>query len=519
MNYRMVVVGLRITWILIIIWYELGVFFSSVRHCYWPDSTLSVSPSESQSAPSHVLLIADPQVLDHRSYPERGPYLTYLTQLVVDLNLRKNWWAALRKRPDAVIFLGDMMDGGRFDMSDDEYELYYRRFKSIFTGPTGIPTYFLPGNHDIGLQVRESGSFSPHAHTRYLSHFGPLNRHVTIANHTFVLLDAPSLVEEDNERANHAKTYTEWIPRRNGPVELVKSIGRKQPESDPVVLLSHIPLSRDTYNCGPLREKGTIRPGIGFGYQNTLGEEVTTFLLEELRPSVVFSGDDHDYCEINHTSVVDNDRSQIREVSIKSLSMAMGIKRPGFQLLSLAQGHAEASAKLHRTHADAPCLLPDQIAIYISVYIPLLLVSLFVVLVSNMLRVRSFRTSTRQHRRRSSSPRLRSTIRTQEPGDLSEDEPWHDVSYLLPQPPFTPLPKPTLSRRQPPFSFVMYGGRRRIMCPEALRRIYVYCMVATRTPRQQRSYGLWGGFIRDARDIAAFPLTVFIVISWWMTFC
>ena len=43
-----------------------------------------------------------------------------LSQRMVDLNLRKSWWATLRLRPDMVIFLGDMMDNGRFDMSDDE---------------------------------------------------------------------------------------------------------------------------------------------------------------------------------------------------------------------------------------------------------------------------------------------------------------------------------------------------------------------------------------------------------------
>jgi hypothetical protein len=40
---------------------------------------------------------------------------------VVDLNLRKNWRAALRKKPDVVVFLGDMMDGGRFAMTENEY--------------------------------------------------------------------------------------------------------------------------------------------------------------------------------------------------------------------------------------------------------------------------------------------------------------------------------------------------------------------------------------------------------------
>ncbi|GLB37552.1 putative calcineurin-like phosphoesterase [Lyophyllum shimeji] len=383
MHHRVVVNGLRVSWILITIWYELVIFLSSVRHCHWPDLARSSLAAVGHSS-TQVLLVADPQILDHRSYPERGPYLTYVTRLVVDLNLRKNWWAALQKRPDAIVFLGDMMDGGRFNMSDEEYEGYYGRFRSIFAIPTGVPTYFIPGNHDVGL--RASSSFSPHARSRYISHFGPLNSRVTIANHTFVLLDAPGLVEEDMERQRHGRTYTTWTPRAGGPVEFVRSIAREN-GNDPVVLLSHIPLSRDAFDCGPLREKGTIRQGIGLGYQNTLGKEATAFLLEELRPSVVFSGDDHDYCETWHPSLVDNAASQIREVSVKSLSMAMGIQRPGFQLLSLApQGHLEDATIAPKRHADAPCVLPDQLTIYLSAYIPLLLASLFILLVANTIR-------------------------------------------------------------------------------------------------------------------------------------
>lgn len=45
-----------------------------------------------------------------------------LTQFLVDFNLRKAWKVArdLRPRADVVIFLGDMMDNGRAEMSDEE---------------------------------------------------------------------------------------------------------------------------------------------------------------------------------------------------------------------------------------------------------------------------------------------------------------------------------------------------------------------------------------------------------------
>lgn len=45
-----------------------------------------------------------------------------LTQFIVDFQLRKAWKVArdLGPRPDAVVFLGDMMDNGRGDMGDEE---------------------------------------------------------------------------------------------------------------------------------------------------------------------------------------------------------------------------------------------------------------------------------------------------------------------------------------------------------------------------------------------------------------
>ena len=67
--------------------------------------------------------------------------------------------------------------------------------------------------------------------------------------------------------------------------------------------------------------------------------------------------------------------------------MAMGIRRPAFQLLSLFpstdKNRRVAQAK------DTLCLMPDQLGIYIWVYLPLLAVSFVSLLVANARRLYS----------------------------------------------------------------------------------------------------------------------------------
>jgi len=135
-----------------------------------------------------------------------------------------------------------------------------------------------------------------------------------------------------------------------------------------LILFTHIPLFRSPQSsCGPLREKGTLPAVRGLGYQTQLTPETSELLFNELEPTLIFSGDDHDYCEYTHT--VHNRR--IPEVTVKSLSIAMGIRQPGFQLLSL-------SSESH-TSAYEPCLLPDQLHVYCWMYVPLVLATVVLV--------------------------------------------------------------------------------------------------------------------------------------------
>ena len=45
-----------------------------------------------------------------------------LTQYIVDFNMRKSWSAVIAKvEPHMIVFLGDMMDNGRANITDSAY--------------------------------------------------------------------------------------------------------------------------------------------------------------------------------------------------------------------------------------------------------------------------------------------------------------------------------------------------------------------------------------------------------------
>lgn len=178
-------------------------------------------------------------------------------------------------------------------------------------------------------------------------------------------------------------------------------------EPKTTILFTHIPLWRpEGASCGPLREYGTIRRGVGKGYQSLLGKDTTNFLLKNLAPSVIFrsvfafitareitqfmiffmnSADDHDYCRHNHKFIMENGSiAMIPEVTVKSVSMATNVHRPGFQLLTLQSGS-------NHLISDALCLLPDQSRIYTRGYLLSMLVTMLWLLYLNIRRSKADR--------------------------------------------------------------------------------------------------------------------------------
>ncbi|KAH6914314.1 Metallo-dependent phosphatase-like protein [Coprinopsis sp. MPI-PUGE-AT-0042] len=473
---RLVVTFLSVFWICLVGWFEYFKFTHDGNQCAWPDS--SFLPSKGNVKPHHILVIADPQVLDHRSYPERGFLLSWLTQVIVKINMRKNWMVATSKKPDSVIFLGDMLDGGRHDMSASEYEGYVKHFNRIFYLDPAIPKHYIPGNHDTGLGMIEW--FSDERYTRYKSHFGKLNYQVEVANHTLVFIDAPGLVDEETKLVSEGKSLETWKPTPGGTLEFISKFKKGwTPRSFFPIFLFTAPMGMAVATCV---NEGRIHSGTGIGYQNTLSNPITQKLLLSVVPGLIFSGDDHDYCQYTH--FISSPAGQPappspKEISVKSFSMAMGIKRPGFQLLSLAPDELR-NPNRYKAHDDSPCFLPDQLGIYLRIYLPAFVLTLLLLFITDL----CCWGSTGRKRKNSNSYRLTGRRSLDVEGRLPTPV---SASYDKTDKPLTKGKKPVW----PTLFFCFY--------PRVKTRRHNACM----------------DFILDIRDIALYPLSIFIILSYW----
>lgn len=276
--------------------------------CVWPLG----------STAKHIALIADPQIVDNNSYPGRNRLLLWITEMVTDRYMARNYRLLHKKlRPDAIFFLGDLLEGGR-EWQDKDWYLEFERFKKIFKPASKVPNFWnLPGNHDVG----SVDDIIPSSLERFRKNFGEPNQVRTIGEHSIVTLDTNSLMNGNTDSINR--------PAK----EFFEELKAKQSEYDPMILLSHIPFYRPEGSyCGFEREGRPLAWTRGHQYVSELNPTLTHEILHGLKPIFVFSGDDHDACKYTHKLSAPE---YTEEYTVKSFSMAMGISRPGFQLLSL----------------------------------------------------------------------------------------------------------------------------------------------------------------------------------------
>lgn len=367
---------------LILIWYGERTYpYNALKSCHWN----TWETWEGNTGPTRVAVLTDPQLVDAHTYPGRPRVLQKVTEYISDLYLRRNWVNMnILLDSDANVFMGDLFDGGR-NWTNTDWQQEFVRFSGIFNKPAYKKTIMsLPGNHDIGF----GNTLIYPALQRFRMFFGdPSSSHV-IGNHTFVFLDTISLMNTNNKTIN------------SEPEEFLQNLVTT-PEFDayPRILLTHVPLYRSIeVSCGPHRERKR-EPQISYSqgeqYQTLVTPEISDWVLQYVRPSVVFSGDDHDACYVQHNYTIerqDNTREQKKadEYTVKSPSMAMGVSKPAVQLLSLVNppshqaGHTTPSYGNGNTYQTSLCFMPHPFYAII-LYAISALFTLTVILIVNFL--------------------------------------------------------------------------------------------------------------------------------------
>lgn len=341
-------------WLFLILYNERLLSDKYSGRCHWP-----------RDNGYNLLLVSDPQLIDEHTYPYRPWPLLKLSQHVTNNYLYKNFRSIVNLlHPESVVFIGDYLDNGRLDFEDQRkwsnsrnYDKELAKFRLIF-GKDVLTN--VPGNHDIGWE----NGVTLEAIERFHKNFGPTNIAVEKGPFELVLLDSLSLSNNINE--------TIFGPPRAFLEKLGAEVKRK-----PRILLTHVPLWKDhPGRCGPQRESSTFPITKGFQYQTVLTKELSEELLNKIKPDLIFSGDDHDYCEYTH---LDSTGGNVTEITVKSISMAMGIKRPAVELLTLYNDPVDSQ---HRAQYNI-CYLPkpyDEVIIYGSLAFVTVVILTFVVL-------------------------------------------------------------------------------------------------------------------------------------------
>lgn len=198
--------------------------------------------------------------------------------------------------------------------------------------------------------------------------------------------------------------------------------------------------------------------------------------------------------------------------------MAMGIRRPGFQLLSLI---STVPSPDHITQMPvppplhAPCLMPDQLGIYFYIYIPLLLLTLLVLLALNIARANKgtgYQIWSRKHSHQDTPEALH---------ELSRRKSSHadavDADSFLPSPVNKSRDHHSSARGRSYSSpwtwrFTLGGQRRRFRLPNP------FGTWRSRDDHRmpQRDVSVLVGLLQDVGAIAWPPIFVFLGVSLWV---
>lgn len=224
----------------------------------------------------------------------------------------------------------------------------------------------------------------------------------------------------------------------------------------------------------------------------------------------------------------------------------MGIHRPGFQLLTLYPP-SSLPTPTESTLADAPCFLPNQLNTYVSVYIPLGVLSILILLFFHIYRAyisssqnshytpftNSLRTPSPAQVHSSALPfpnlttsNSSNTLQVLRNYDAPDDT--GEADYMLPPP--TPAAHITGKSRRPghsPYTSILsskapmvwkfsVGGRKMVADLSSVRDLLLACGGCCGGGGRRGRTGV-RGFLSDVVQVGWVAVGVFLVLALWFS--
>ena len=142
------------------------------------------------------------------------------------------------------------------------------------------------------------------------------------------------------------------------------------------VLLSHLPLHRNSSHCGSYPDGKPLKPNFRLFsrhpwsmYSSAMPMQSSAQLLRDVRPLLVLSGDHHRWCTTLHAAGCSRDA--VAEVTVGTFSWLQGSSNPSFGVLLFTNSTASAAQSSVKPGCVAssasgwhavvcPCWLPDN---------------------------------------------------------------------------------------------------------------------------------------------------------------
>ncbi|KAI7883892.1 hypothetical protein K492DRAFT_174816 [Lichtheimia hyalospora FSU 10163] len=372
---------LRLVWLLALLYGEIYIFWSAARDCApWPGKR---QPS---LQPDKLLLISDTHLKDAYSYNIIPDVFVRVIEFYSDLYQKRNYrYLQQQLDPQATVFLGDLIEGGR-QWSDAGFEYHAARFHRLFSSLQ--PQYHMAGTHDIGF----GDGIKSHEVNRFQNEFGPTSYTFQTTHYSAVIVDTLSLSSTLNLSTKNDALSLHLPPQPRILFTHIPLYRRDKPCND-IDLWSSTTNRQDRQHKSSLLSTHEIIQEHNHQYQGMLNEELSQELMDWIQPVAVFSASHHQYCHVKH--------DDIHEITVPAFNM--GVKGGGVVLVDLAEND-KVTAKV--------CWIPDQVGIYIG-YGCLLLGTLLALLLYHLV----------QHKRTMTWPLLTSSrdyeIGYKEHGDMA----------------------------------------------------------------------------------------------------